>query len=206
MAIITHMASLMAQSHYFQSRLLAGVRISLMIVTFVLFGLFITNRTLGNFPLDPGPQQTLLATCFTSKNSTIVDQIADIFEPGKSVSRGLWEYAVLCIFWIAAVVAALFHSAHIERKWQHVTSQRWSFGCCLLTVLLCFGLLGYTWHYLVELIDSMQRDDRLTSRDETKWGFGQLVPVFLLLVTVVAGLEANSGESTMLGFPYSDIC
>lgn len=52
----------------------------------------------------------------------------------------------------------------------------------------------------------MQRDDRLTSRDENEWGFGQLVPVFLLLVTVVAGLEANSGESTMLGFPYSDIC
>ncbi|KPM46425.1 hypothetical protein AK830_g123 [Neonectria ditissima] len=189
LAIVTHLGSLVTQTHYFQYKAVGSFRAIMILCTVVLTAMFANNRTSTYFPTDKSNLQAGLAACLVSNNSTLWDNITDA-EKTVVTSSGVIEFYFLCASYLVSLAIAFVHSRHIVHKGRHVTRQKVSFVLCVLVVLICIIILGITLHRLYTLRNWMINDSKLLNEgdSENEWGFGQLMPVFLLVVMTLYAL------------------
>lgn len=200
LAIVTHLGSLVTQSHYFQYRAVGTFRAIMILITVVLTSLFANKRTSEYFPVTSDSQlQAAPAACLINNNSTLWDNLTD---DNKEVvaNSGVIEFYLLLICYVLAIIIAAIHSRHIVHKGRHVGRQKVSWFLCVAVIVACVIILGITLSRLFKLRSWMIKDSKLLTdgNTENEWGFGQLLPMFLFVVmTIYALLGAVSGMSSL---------
>lgn len=197
MSIITHLGSLVIQTHYFRNPLLGGLRMFLILTTFILTGWLFGIRNTGNFPVEKVPEVVIPTACFSANTTNIVAELTDAVSSGKKLSSGLIQFIFLTICCILAIIMALMHSHQVRHKHAHLKRQRVSFVVRALVLLMCWGILIWALFEMFRLKTWMQQSVWIEDQDETKLSFGQLVPLFLILLGLYAVAEAWNGESTL---------
>ncbi|KAH6974216.1 hypothetical protein BKA56DRAFT_93221 [Ilyonectria sp. MPI-CAGE-AT-0026] len=195
LAIVTHLGSLVTQSHYFQYRAVGTFRAIMILITVVLTALFANKRTSKYFPVTNDSQlQAAPAACLVNNNSTLWDNLTD-GDKEVVTNSGVIEFYFLLASYILALIIAAVHSRHIVHKGRHVGRQRVSWVFCVAVILICVIILCMTLYRLVNLRNWMIKDSELLTDGDTEneWGFGQLLPIFLFgVMTLYAVLGAFS--------------
>lgn len=208
MSVVTHLSSLAVISGYFSNFLLGACRIVLIIFTLGLAGVMFAERDNQYFPTgvprsnasDPSspPQLLAPAACFTTNNVTFVNQISgqwNVLE-GKTHISGLAEYVVLFIFTISGLVMAITHSylSSSARKHVHLCLRQWMFVFRIILLLGAIGVAIAACHQFNALQDWMHASPWPADNNEREWNFGQLVPLFLILLAPLQFIEALTGK------------
>jgi uncharacterized membrane protein YidH (DUF202 family) len=187
MAFITHLSSLVVQSHYFRYKLLGLFRSALIISNVALTGYLANVRSAKYFPTKSGQAlQAVPATCLLHDNSTVFDQ-KDLGNLTEQDRTALIQFAVLCVCLLLSFAVAIVHSRHIVNKGRHIGLQKVSFVCCVAVVVACTIILGIILQKLFELRTWMIYDAHLidNAAEENELGFGQVTPIILVVVTSV---------------------
>ena len=209
MSIVTHLSSLAVISAYFSNLILGSCRIILILIVFAFSGVIFSERNNSHFPTgvpDYSPRNetappTFLhhAACFTS-SVTVANQVPKAFNDAfKRPERitGLAEYSILFVFTIISLLMAIAHSfvtspARLANKHLHMRR-----ASCVLRIGLLLAAIGIAIAACVQfnrLRKWMHASVWPADNNESEWTFGQLVPVFLMLLAPLQFIEAFAGE------------
>ena len=199
MSLVTHLTSLAVISRYFSNLFHGPPRAIVIIFAFSFAGVMFAERDSTRFPTGVPKPSTIsnttappllaAAACFTSEKITTTDRVH---------ATGFAEYVVLLIITIFGLIMAMAQSlVTSSRNDKYLHLRNWIFVLRPILLISAWAIAIAAFIKSNSLRNWLAASPWPKDDAEHSWGFGQLVPCFLLLLTPLAFFDAVGGISAL---------